>query len=156
MSDASSPRLSLRTNRREAFARAVAEGHTPRDAWIAAGFKSHHNAPVRSAALRDVVKVRIAELRRARVDVARDLVTTIDGLTRLVEDALREGSVPALNVARFALAEIGDLKVKLGVAVLAGQAPGLADATFGSGMQPPHMTEAEWIEAFVPKPNIGP
>jgi len=136
----------IRDPRREAFARAWADGFVPREAYDKAGYKAQDpNIPgeVARIAGRDDVLERVTEL-RAEMDWGStpDIAPVINELRRLAKKAGDMDTAAAMIAARGLLAEAAKLKRLLSE----------PDAPAMERPPPePPMSNAEWLAKHAPQ-----
>ena len=135
----------LEDERREAFARNLADDMPAWRAWAAAGYAAKGGRG-RIVAQRKDVKARVAELVRARKwGGSSDLGPVIDECMRLAQVAGGMDSAAAMVAARGFLVEAARLKGLLGAPAPAACAP-----------EPrPELTDEEWLARYAPPPDAA-
>ena len=133
----------LEDERREKFARGLADGLPAWRAWTAAGYAAKGGRG-RIVAQRKEVKARVDELVQARKwGGSSDLAPVIDECMRLAKVAGDKDSAAAMVAARGFLVEAARLKGLLGAAAAAPRAP-----------EPrAELTDDEWLARYAPPAN---
>jgi len=125
------------------FARALAEGAKPDDAWTAAGMPADVDTARERAAAPDVARL-VAELRHAAGSGAEP-PAMIARCLALANESARLGSAAGMMAAHRFIAEVGRFTH---AALLAGEAHDDAE----SAALPPLMSDDEWLTRYAPAP----
>ena len=136
------PQKPLKKPKREAFARAVARGVDPFEAYLRLGIGNKRKSAC-AAIKRDPLKARIEVLKTREGRIALAATTpTLAALIRLV-DRLEGAAGPRAREARLTLKLIGELR-----AIVEQKTREAAERRTPAPAIPPQLTTQEWIDKF--------